>query len=70
MQKVVVIINGGDRVIPRPVLEKLIQAAEADTWECIDLPTESRIANVEQHDHKKNCICVRCNPELEKLIAR
>lgn len=42
MQKVVVIVNGGDRVIPRPVLEKLIEAAGADTWECIDLPTESR----------------------------
>lgn len=43
MQKVVVIVNSGDRAIPRPLLEKLIEAAGADTWECIDLPTESRL---------------------------
>ena len=43
MKKVVVIVNSGDRAIPRPLLEKLIEAAGADTWECIDLPTESRL---------------------------
>lgn len=43
MQKVVVIVNSGDNVIPRHLLDELAAAAGADTWECIDLPTESRL---------------------------
>jgi hypothetical protein len=43
MQKVVVIVNSGDNVISRHLLDELAKEAGADTWECIDLPTESRL---------------------------
>lgn len=42
MYNVVVVVNGGKNVIPRKLLDELANAAGADTWECVDLPAESR----------------------------
>jgi hypothetical protein len=41
MYNVVVVVNGGKNVISRKLLDELAAAAGAETWECIDLPTES-----------------------------
>lgn len=42
MHNVVVIINGGTRSIERKLLDKLAQAAGADSWELVDLPDPQR----------------------------
>jgi len=69
MYNVVVIVNGGTKIIPHKLLDELAQAAGADSWECISLPDPERNLTTDAPDQPAQsgatCTAPGCNEPAE-----
>jgi hypothetical protein len=64
MYNIIVVVNGGKNVIPRKLLDELAEAAGAESWECVDLPAESRRIQRAVDEPSASCNCESCSSML------